>query len=998
MLKKIKMVAFLLAGCCKIAYAQNAESQYRTVAIDGTIHTLAAGRWDVNLKGNHRAVVFVNNAVDKAVKVIIPWRRADPLPEQKKIIVVDAATGKEVQNVFVKSINNETGELAFEPATTNANYEIYYLPYKFRPVSDDARYGKPWNDYLAPDYNPGSNWLNYVKQNYSLLPVAKLLKFEARTKFDLFTSMGLIATQVEDQQIIRSCKNDFLVFPEDRAFPIRLINRLPVRWIQNHHFGTFEGTAQQNEYYTLQLGVFACKNKLSDVKVTFSNLVNKASHTFISRDSLTCFNQEGTNWDGKPIKFRVAVTKGGVQALWIGVSVPENAVGNYEGWITINAANKKPEKVKILIHVAKNRLADRGDADLWRHSRLRWLNSTLGISNGLIAPYKALQRQGRTITSGGKQVMLDAYGLPGQISNSGVKLFAAPLAVKTEAGGESLKLTPTAIHYHDTDGKISWFTNWLAGGCIITCNAAMEFDGTITYWFALNSNSNKRLSDISLKLSFNNKSVPYFMGIGVAGGNMPQLPYSWNWKGPWDSFWLGNADAGVHLEFQKSAYNGPLLNDYKPAPPPVWANGDKGAVNIKHDRSANIVVTANTGEHILQAGKKLEFGFKLLITPVKPIDTRKHFSERYYQGNPLTVEKAAAEGANVINVHHNTSLNPFINYPFIVRDSLQAYIQNQHSRDRRVKLYYTIRELSDHAVELYALKSLNGEIFPTGPGMGPPWLWEHLNTGYKAAWYSPFKDQTADASIVMNGFSRWINYYIEGLRWMLVHDKIDGLYLDDVAYDRDVIERLRRVLLNYNPNALLDLHSNTNYSVGPANQYTSFFPYLDRIWFGESFKYDQMTPDEWFVQFSGIPFGQMSEMLEGGGNKWLGMVYGTTVRHSWGSQSPAAIWKYWDAFNIKDATMYGYWNKDCPVTSDNDKVKITVYAQKHKLLLALGNFSDTSQYVTPRFKPALLNLHNGPVTIRAPNIEEYQPQAVYEAGKPIKVDPKKGLLLEISTY
>lgn len=79
-----------------------------------------------------------------------------------------------------------------------------------------------------------------------------------------------------------------------------------------------------------------------------------------------------------------------------------------------------------------------------------------------------------------------------------------------------------------------------------------------------------------------------------------------------------------------------------------------------------------------------------------------------------------------------------------------------------MKLYYTIRELTNYATEIYALKSLNHEIFVAGVGYGLPWHCEHLIDDYKAAWYTELPGQHSDAALVLNGFSRWINYYLEG--------------------------------------------------------------------------------------------------------------------------------------------------------------------------------------------------------------------------------------------
>ena len=139
------------------------------------------------------------------------------------------------------------------------------------------------------------------------------------------------------------------------------------------------------------------------------------------------------------------------------------------------------------------------------------------------------------------------------------------------------------------------------------------------------------------------------------------------------------------------------------------------------------------------------------------------------------------------------------------------------------------------------------------------------------------------------------------------------------------------------------MHSNTWYSKGPANQYAEFFPYLDRLWFGESFRYDDMTPDQWFVTFSGIPFGQMSEMLQDGGNRFLGMVYGTTARHSWegvdNRKSPVPMWKFWEKYRIQEARMLGYWDPACPVKTSDPEVKATAYVKDGETIVSIGNFS-----------------------------------------------------------
>ena len=68
---------------------------------------------------------------------------------------------------------------------------------------------------------------------------------------------------------------------------------------------------------------------------------------------------------------------------------------------------------------------------------------------------------------------------------------------------------------------------------------------------------------------------------------------------------------------------------------------------------------------------------------------------------------------------------------------IRAYVDAAHQRGMEVKIYDTIRELSDRAPELPMLESLGHEIISTGSGGGFSWLQEHLDGDYIAAWHVP---------------------------------------------------------------------------------------------------------------------------------------------------------------------------------------------------------------------------------------------------------------------
>ena len=170
--------------------------------------------------------------------------------------------------------------------------------------------------------------------------------------------MGIIATIDETDSLLQQYPETPILFPEDRAFPIRLTDRLPIRWIEKGPAKSFAGVALRNEYYVWQIGVWAAHEGLDNVKLSFSDLKNGS--TKIAKESITCFNQEGINWDGKPISFDIQIPKGKVQALWCGVQIPEDAkIGTYVGTIDFQVNEVVTKTIPLEITVTGEVLADK---------------------------------------------------------------------------------------------------------------------------------------------------------------------------------------------------------------------------------------------------------------------------------------------------------------------------------------------------------------------------------------------------------------------------------------------------------------------------------------------------------------------------------------------------------------------------------------------------------------------------------------------------------------
>jgi hypothetical protein len=947
--------------------------------------------WDRDHLGNHRAVVRVP-ASAVAVRAHIPWRRRDADPAQKNLIVVDARTGKEISNVSRININREFGDIAFEPVSGSGTYYVYYLPYVI-----SGRENYPTVTYPEPNSNANPEWLAHLNSNQ--LPPAEFVSLESVDSFDQYTPMEHIATQDEVQSLLaRHPNRNYFIFPEDRSLAIRMQHDLPQVWILDGPQKPFDGTADRGEFYAFQLGVWAARAPLSNVRINFS------------ASGFRCFNQGGIDWQSHPFTRIVNVLQGSVQPFWCGVQVPLNPKSaQIETTLTLTAAGEAPTRIPFHLSISPKVIRNAGDDEPARLSRLRWLDSTLAVDDDTVAPYTAVQVHGRTVGVLGRQVALGAQGFPASIrssfdiemthlSRTPRELLSAPvrLVIKDTQerelpwSGGDVRFTKQAA------GVAAWVSHAKAGDLEEAVTARIEFDGDMEFSVALSASRSTSVSDVVLEIPLRNDVARYVMGLGLQGQPSPAA-FNWKWdvKRNQDSAWIGDVNAGLQFSLHDEHYSRPLNTNFyqsKPLAMPVsWANNGNGGCRFLR-RSDTYLIQCFSGPRLFQASEPVHYDFRLLLTPFHVINPTAHWKTRYYHAFK-PVDEIAATGANTINVHHATEINPYINYPFLRPARMKAYIDQAHARGMKVKIYYTVRELTNHAPELVPLLSLGDEVLASGPGGGPSWLQEHLNGDYIPGWHVP---ELHDDAVVTTGISRWHNFYVEGLHWLVENVGIDGLYLDDVAFDRTTMERVRKVLLRGNSGAMIDLHSANQFDprdgfASSANLYLEHFPYIDRLWFGEYFNYNA-PPAYWLTEMSGIPFGLMGEMLQDGGNPWRGMLFGMTNRLPW-SGDPRPIWKFWDENAIAGTKMLGWWVPSSPVKTGREDVLATVYQGKAHSIVALASWAKEPVNVNLQIDWSALGIDATRAQIRAGAIDKFQTAATFSPGQPIPVQPGKGWLL-----
>jgi len=1011
---KIFSVLFMMTGV--LAGAKIPQNVFKPTA-----ECYTTGNWTADTLGNHRVVVRVADPA-QAVYVKIPWRRSDADPGKKGVLLTHAQTNTLIRNIYLKEINQEYGEIIFEPSFGAGDYHVYYLPYQ----REGMLY---WGQvkYLASSSNADKQWLDAAVASVDLrpgsepagLPHAEVVEFQSRTLHDSFYPMEIIATAAEVEEMIDTHGEDgYLLFAEDRKYPIRMNHFLPYRWVEMAGQTEFRAKACKNEYYSFQIGLFAFQEKLESVKIIFNDLKG-TKNAVIPHTCFESIHLDGKDWQGREIVKKISVERGQVKPVWISIDLPETtAPDTYTGLISIRPANRREKQIRLTLVINDSIAVDRGDNEPWRHSRLRWLNSQIAQDDEIVKPFIPLKKQGNTLHCLGRSVRVQQDGLLSSIKSyfsssvtrsngSAREILSRPVSFGVFQNHRPVEWQSEKMAFtKQTDGAVEWEFVSQAPPLRLEGAACMEFDGRIEYRVELSSDATILLDDIVLKIPMDRNVAKYAMGMHLQGGLRPDQ-YSWKWNADrnQDNIWIGDVNAGLQLQLKGANYERPLVNIHyhhrKIKLPDSWHNDGNGGCAFQEEGSS-LVLAAYTGRRLIRADEKVTFIFSFLITPFKPINTDAQWSERYYHSHPAhplpDVDSMVASGANVINIHQATYLNPFINYPFYQVAELKRIVEQAHAKKALLKIYYTVREMSNHISEMYALRSLDDEIFADGPGQGDAWLQEHLYDHYIPAWYDL---SVRDAAIITSGMSRLHNYYLEGLDWLSKQTAIDGLYLDDVAYDRTVMKRARKILDRNRPNARIDLHSWNHYNevagfASNANLYMENLPYIDRLWFGEVFDYETTSPDYWLVEISGIPFGLMGEMLgdDRGGNVYRGMVYGMTNRLPW-SGDPRNLWNLWDAFGMQGSEMIGYWDAQAPVKTNQKDILATAYVKKNKALIAIASWNKTRQKVKLTIDWKKLGMDAKKAEITAPEVEHFQSDARYAVTDAIPIDPAKGVLLII---
>jgi len=277
---------------------------------------------------------------------------------------------------------------------------------------------------------------------------------------------------------------------------------------------------------------------------------------------------------------------------------------------------------------------------------------------------------------------------------------------------------------------------------------------------------------------------------------------------------------------------------------------------------------------------------------------------------------AYKDGANIIKTSITSNeLNPTSTIPSSPLTGSRPYVARAHEHGVKVKIYYTVRELSNRVAEMFPLRSLGYEVFADGgdggilaPRASSRSLRRRLASAITptARWMPPSPRPASRAGTTTT---------LEGLSWLLRNVHIDGLYLDGIGYDREIMKRVRKVMDRARPGCLIDFHSGNEFPfndlhVSPANKYMEHFPYINSPVVRRDVRL-QRDARLLLIEMSGIPFRPLQRDAPG---QWQ-PVARHDLRHDRPllfRRRPQAHLAALGRLGIEHADMKGYWAPDLP--------------------------------------------------------------------------------------
>lgn len=730
-------------------------------------------------------------------------------------------------------------------------------------------------------------------------------------------------------------------------------------------------TMSQNEIFVLQVAL------LSDLDDTVLSVKSNGGV------KISCINTDIVDKYGNKKNQAIDIKANIIQPLFFTVQADKFGEREEKALININT-EKESKSFEVVFNINKSPVENNGYNDLWRLSRLQWLNSDISQDETVVNPYISPAVLDEKYVILGRDIEIGKNGLPSSISSKFDEAIQLCEETQKELFFKEAEFLVCGKTIANGKTKKQLFGNRIESVTVsendkfkAVVSSVLRYDGQMEYSVEITPETDFTSNDVSMNFYINKQCSNLMHGLGHRASKAEDLLFRWDNNKQQDCIFIGSVNCGMRVKFKAEDYIRPLINIFYKnlplrVPTATWDNNGKGGIKVNAGAEYT-EITAFTGEFNFKKGETRKFIFELSFTPFKPIDYKKAFSVRYSHSNKLEdeykeIDRAKKNGLNYVNFHQGNMIMPFINYPFYEVDRLKKAVEYARNRGIGIKLYYTEREHSNHMAETFVYKALGDEIILRKQGVShswqkekPQWLVDNFGEDIIPGWFVKYKKgkykNDHDISFIVKPDTRLDNYYVEGLNWLVDNVGIKGIYIDDTSLDRTTLERARKVLEK--TDGLIDMHMWNHEEpragdVSCLNLYAEIVPFLDSIWLGEGFFYKKYSPEYMLAEVSGIPYGVTGQMLQDGGDFYEGIIYGMNNRFGWGYTNATQMYKVWDDFGISESRMLGYWHSKNPVVTDNENVLSTVYLKDNKALLCLYNFSGKKEKFNLKINKSLL--------------------------------------------
>ena len=921
--------------------------------------------WNPEGLGNHRAVIKTEEAAE-IVWTRIAWRRFDLLPEYKGIVITFAENDAPVENLVTLNLSPEYADILFE-AKQAGEYYVYYMPYR-----EVKREWNPFPEYFATK-QPSALWLAKTEPMASEILKGEIpknviraaaLRLESNGELNSFGKMETPATAAEKESfLLREKKQSLIFFQEPVTSPIRKGDKIPFLWTQTGPQRQCLLSGVPGEFLVFQVGVLATQKDLLRLQVGCVGLQD-AQGWLIRELAANCFNFGGSDFQGNPLIKDVYLKKSEVLPLWFSIRIPENILaGTYDGELIFSADNLQHTPFPLTLNVSDIPADSEQVLANASLSRLAWLDSQAGLNGNLQERFPKITREANVLTVNNHSLEVAPSGLPAQVNGD---FFALPMEFEVKLKDEGwLRWTNLPVSFAQENGNLQiWEGVSYARGIVLRSFAEMEADGMIALRLELSSRRDFDLEDARLSFRFREQSVPYFMGMGLRGGKRPDY-MDWRWgKNANSFFWIGDVGQGIYCKLLDIGEKQDIY--FMPEPYRDWCgDGQAGRVELR-PQADSISLDVHTGPMHLSGGDGRVFRLNLMLTPFMKPDLRVSAQKVYAGGiGRFMGDSKVGKEADRIVVDYDEKLNPYLNYPFPSEEMLLEAIEKLHAADKEVQFVIGVREIPYQINEFWPLWSLDNEIFTYGTGLsgvqqehgfnyarkpipfiGNPWLCEHLGKGYSSSWRTTNIEGDDVVTLAINPLSRWQNFYLETVRYLLETLQVDGIRTD--LTDRRVTQRLRVLLDEVSPGVTLDTITGNNFRpengmINPMAQYLESLPFVDSIVFADGFSYGA-GPDYYLVELSGVPFGVNTSFY--GDQPYKSLLYGSLPQMHKADMGLESLWRFCDSFRLSESDFTGYWERPAPVEIENKDILVSVYKRGLQALLVVVNWGNLDWNLT----------------------------------------------------